>query len=152
MTISSLSVLRGYREYISRRLGEQESFISLFRHLEESIARYLTPPSDALRGFSDGNLERVGFFKEVFDGKSLSEAFEDKKADFSLGKESKTLIARAFSVLSNGYRDEVIAEIRGVTERLEKILSEEREELQKNEKVASVVTVAVTLGIFILLV
>ena len=152
MLIASVGTVKGYRGYIARRLSEQESLLAMFRHLEGRISRYLSPLRDALQDFEDDNLRQLGFYEKLSEGQSIKEVFEDLKPRLSVGENVKMIISESLSELSLGYKDEVIAKIREVGDSLEKILKEERESLSKNERVASSVTVAAVLGIFILLV
>lgn len=152
MLIASVGTVKGYRGYIARRLSEQESLLAMFRHLEGRISRYLSPLRDALQDFEDDNLRQLGFYEKLSEGQSIKEVFEDLKPRLSVGENVKMIISESLSGLSLGYKDEVIAKIREVGDSLEKILKEERESLSKNERVASSVTVAAVLGIFILLV
>ena len=152
MPIASVGTVKGYRGYIARRLSEQESLLAMFRHLEGRISRYLSPLRDALQDFEDDNLRQLGFYEKLSEGQSIKEVFEDLKPRLSVGENVKMIISESLSELSLGYKDEVIAKIREVGDSLEKILKEERESLSKNERVASSVTVAAVLGIFILLV
>lgn len=152
MMIAALAISKGYREYVNRRISEQESFVSLLRHLEGRIRRYLMPIGEALGDFSDENLSRLGFFDGLANGEGLSQIFERLSPRFSLGEETRAALSEIFSRISLGYKDEVISEICDGAIRLEKILEKERVELRKNERVASVVLVASVFGAFILLV
>ncbi len=152
MLVASLRVLGGYREYNARRISELESFISLLSHAHGQISRYLTPITDALRGFSDKNLEESGFLGEISDGEGISSAFSKCSSRFALGNRAKEIITELFARLGGGYKEEVLADIEEASVRLEKILEDERESLPKNEKVISAVALAGVLGVFILLV
>ena len=152
MLVAALTVSKGYREYVARRLSEQESFIFLLRHMEEKISRYLTPVADALRDFSNDVLSRIGFFDGINEGETLGEAFLRITPRLSVGEETRSHLSSTFKSLSFGYREEVVANLHDAAARLEKILSEEKELLSKNERVVSAVLVASALGIFILLV
>lgn len=152
MMLASLAVIKGYREYIARRISEQESFISMLSHMEGKINRYLTPIVESLSDFIDDNLTRIGFFERMADGDSVYDAFNNVSAKLSVGEETKETLSETFGALSGRYKDEVLKKLREGISRLEGILSLEREELSKKERVASVVLVAAVLGIFILLV
>ena len=152
MMLSSLSVAKGYREYVARRLSEQESFISLIKHLEGYIRRYLMTPSEALSDFTDENLSRLGFLEKTSAGIPLSEAFDMISDKLSVGDVTKTAVSEIFAAISSGYKDEVLSAIGDGARSLEKALEEEREALTKNERVTSVVLVAAALGVFILFV
>ena len=152
MLIASLGIVKSYREHNARRISETEGFILLLSHLEGRISRYLMPVADALRDFSDKKLDGTGFLREVAEGGKVDSAFAKTVPHLAIGDGAKEILVGLFSGLGSGYRDEVLGEIRESRSRLTAILEDERDSLQKNESVVSAITVAVTLGVFILLV
>lgn len=151
MLIAALYVSGSYRRYVARRISEQEGLIALLAHIEGKISRYLTPPCEALRDFSNEALENIGFLREISKGASLSSALLNTLTSFAVGVETKKILKDLFAKLGGGYKEQVLADIREASSRIERILASERESLPKEERVCAAVTLAGSLGIFILL-
>lgn len=152
MLLASLSILRGFRRYNAKRLSELEGFLLMIEHLEGRINRYLLPIADALRDFSNAALENIGFLGEIYEGADINSAFEKSSSRLSVGNGAKEMLGKLFSGLGFGYKDDVLKELRETSEKLRTALSNEQGATQKNEQVVSSVTIALVLGVFILLV
>ena len=151
MLIAAISTIKGYREYVLRRISELESFISLLSFMRGKINRYLLPIPDIIKEFSDENLKRVGFLDAVSSGKGVDRAFEGASGRLSVGSKAKKILREAFEELGCGYKDEVLANVDDASENLEKILAEEKETLPKDIKVFGAVLCSAVMGVFIIL-
>ena len=141
---------RLYSGYLVRRCDEGEAFLRLIEHISGEISRYLTPPAELLKGYSDGVLDSLGF-TEIARREGVSAAFSAVKKKCALSDEALKILEKLFSGFGRDYKSGELARLDETRAALSRVVTREREELSKNLKLGRVLIGAVALGAIILL-
>lgn len=150
--ISALFFGREYSTYAERRADEGESFIRLLAHIEKMIDSYLLPHGELFLGFSDERLEKCGFLGKLREGSGLSVAFSSASDKLLICESIKTRLAEYFSGFGKGYKEAELSRLRECRTDVEKMLSNERAELEKNVKVTRALLLGGAAGIMIMII
>ena len=125
------------------------SFISL---LQIEIGCYLKPISKIAEAYSSPILERCGFLPSLRAGEGAYTAFLSSCGTLSFSEEESALIAAAFYTLSEGDIHDGTEALAHAAGRLEEILSELKGRCKRDIKLASTLSVTLTLGVLLLLI
>lgn len=147
-----LFLSREYSSYAERRAREGESFIRLLAHIEKMIDSYLLPHGELFLGFSDDWLEKSGFLGKLREGSGLSHAFSSASDRLAVSEPIKARLAEYFSGFGKGYKEAELLRLRECRTDVEKMLSAERTELEKNVKVTRALLLGGAAGIVILII
>lgn len=150
ITACALITSRSYTRYIKRRVGECECFCRLAERIESMIKCYLSPVGDIFSGFECGERAVMDFVTEVRRGVPLKEAYIAAEKKLSVAAEAKRILSELFSTLGHGYKDGVLKLVSEAREELEKHLASEREEGEKNSKLALALLFGGAVGILLL--
>lgn len=150
IAIAALLLCRRYGAYAERRVAETRGFLNLLRHVRGRIASFLEPLPRAVRGFSDGALESLGFLTRLREGEALPEAYLAVMGKCSLSKEVRRLLEDTLCALGRGTRDETVSYVDGRISELSELLAAEEVELERSVKLTRTLICAAALGIVIL--
>ncbi|MBO5907932.1 MAG: stage III sporulation protein AB [Clostridia bacterium] len=143
-------ISRSYVSYLKRRVRECEDFCRLAEKIESMIRCYLSPIKEIFSGFECSEGVVRDFVKAVSEGATPREAYLSKEGELAIGKEGKKILSGLFSSLGHGYRDGSLELVRGARAELEKYTAKEREEGEKNSRLASALAIGGALGVVLL--
>lgn len=141
---------REYSAYAERRICEGAGLLALLLHIEKMIDSYLAPGGELLVGFSDEWLEKCGFLGKMREGGVA--AFPTAADSLAVGESIKKRLSDYFSGFGKGYKESELARLRECISDCKKMLSEEREELEKSVKVTRALLLGGAVGIAILII
>lgn len=150
LLIAALTVNRGYRDYLNRRLAEYRGLLGLIQHAEGMISKFLSYGKNLWRDFSDSALEKCGLLPALREGKSLSLAFDECLDNMALSREAKENISKKIQGLGSGYKDGELSNLRELREEISSELTLESEEAEKNIKVVSALLLGGALAVVIM--
>ncbi len=150
IVVCAFLLSRSYSSYMKRRVSECECFLLLISHAEKMIRCFLSPITDIFSGFECGEESVMAFVCDVRGGKALSDAFAERECDFALGKDGKKILSELFSELGRGYKDGTLTLVASARSELEKYTVREREEGEKNSKLATALLVGGAVGVLLL--
>lgn len=140
-----------YKKQLEGRRDACQGFLSLLSHIRRQIDCFLTPMERLLHDFSDEFLEKCGYLERA--GKiGIREAFFEMKDKFPLPKEAAEILQKLFSTLGRDYREGTVRELDLSISSLEKCLAKEKDDSEKDLKIAGILAASVALGIIILIV
>lgn len=134
--LSALLVGREYSKYTDRRIAENAGFLSLVRHMEGQVAKFLSYGDGLFFGFEDSALESCGFLTAIKDGESLSSAMEKCKSHLSISPEMKSSLTEFFTHFGGDYQEEELRKISAFLSKIEKMAERDSENMTKNLQVA----------------
>ena len=143
---------RSYTAYLKRRVREGECFLSLTERIESMISCYLSPIKDIFSGFECEESAVMDFVRRVRDGARLRDAYFEAEGGLAVGREGKKILAELFSTLGCGYKDGSVGLVASARAEFEKYLGGEREECEKNSRLAAALLLGGALGILLLLI
>jgi len=147
---AGIFVSRLYSGYLVRRCDEGEAFLRLIEHISGEISRYLTPPAELLKGYSDKVLDSLGF-TDTARSEGFAAAFSSVRKKCALSEETAEILGKLFSGFGRDYKSGELARLDEAKTALSRAVTREREELSKNLKLGRVLIGAAALGIIILL-
>ena len=150
IVVCAFLLSRSYSSYIKRRVSECECFLLLISHVEKMIRCFLSPVSDIFSKFECNEAKVMSFVCGVRDGKALSDAFAECECELALGKDGKKILSELFSELGRGYKDGTLSLVASARSELEKYTAREREEGEKNLKLATALLVGGAVGVVLL--
>lgn len=147
--VSALLFGKSYGAFIKKRESEGEELLRFLLHIKGEVSRFLSTPESICASFRSDILFRTGFLP-LSEGGSLADALES--AELSISMAMHEVLSEFFSGFGKNYLEAEISRCTEFCERLDKMLSKEKEEYQKNVRVVKTVSAAAALGIVILLI
>ena len=152
MVLSAMLASNAYSNYAKRRLLQYSGLIALFSHQEGMISRFLSSGDGLWRGFSNEELEKIGFLPLLREGERLYNAFQKCEGNFLLPKETTERIKEFLYASGKGYKEGEIASISAFRLSLEEEMKNESDALDKNVKVANALLIGAALAFLIMII
>ena len=148
------SILFGsvYSEKMNRPADEVREFLRFLRFMKERVVCYLEPPSKVACSFSSELLESSGFLPKLRSGAGLHDAFIFSRANLSAGDEELGILSDFFERSGRGYLEGELKLIDTAIGSLERALEGYSERSRTRGKSVKAISVAVGLGISLLLI
>ena len=152
LSLAAFLLIRCYKGFIDRGALQAEAFSELLVELKRQISVSGMPIDRIVSGYKSKALSEVGFFDEYKKTGSLASAFFAVQKRLSVPREIGQAVGRIFEGIGRGtlagelrHIDDGIGEMKGM-------ITGYKTEAQRSVRHASVVTVAVLLGLLIILV
>ena len=150
LLLGALVFSREYSRYVKKHIAECEEFIAFIKYMRLELKCFLKPPREIGRAF-DG-IAIKPFLDSLESSESIRAAFDNAKSRFSLSPEERRALEELFSSIGSCYADDGVTLIDSATERLSDLHSDLCKNAGRGSQIVTVVSTAVTIGIFILLV
>lgn len=148
------SVLFGrlYSESLREKSRELSEFIRFLRFMRERVECYLESAEDVAGSFSSAVLEKCGFLDELKRSGRIDMAYRACEGKLSINSEDKEIIREFFSHSGKGYLEREIMLTDGAISALENSLGKYKENSGKRGKSVGAISLAVGLGLAVLLI
>ena len=140
-----------YKKFTEKRLAVLDGFISLLAFIKNELSCRARTSAEWAGEFASASLNEIGFTDELVRTGSLHSAFlHVNEGGTALGDESRKLLGSYFSSFGKSYREEEIKEASRVHEELLRIVSREKNDIQRSLRATHVLTYATAVGLIIL--
>lgn len=140
-----------YKRFTEKRLAVLDGFLSLLSFIKNELSCRARPSAEWAGEFVSAALGEIGFTEEFIKTGSLQAAFlHANEGGTALGEESKKLLSSYFSSFGKSYRDEEIKEASRVHEELLRIISREKNDMQRSLRATRILAYATAAGLIIL--
>ena len=147
--ISVLIISKEYKAYSSLRVERLSDYIDFLSHIERRIGGSLMPQHRLHEGFKSRLLEE-DFFPKLREGGELYSAYTGTESKIT--ENAHKILLSYFADFGKSSRDGELERTRETVKSLIPILEKEREASEKNIRLFETVSVAMGLGIIILLI
>lgn len=147
--ISVLIISKEYKAYSSLRVERLSDYIDFLSHIERRIGGSLMPQHRLHEGFKSSLLEE-DFLPKLRDGGELYSAYSGTES--KIAENAHKILLPYFADFGKSSRDGELERTRETVKSLISILEKEREASMKNIRLFETVSVAIGLGIIILLI
>lgn len=148
---SALLIVRAYAAYLKRSEGACQGFIDFLKMMRGRISCYLEPMDVWVADFRCDSLEVGGFLRELRGGARLSDAFESSRQAYYLPADVEEALTEYFSSSGSGYIDGELRALESCLARLEEGVGAHQARNEKNKKAVTAVTLAVAMGLVLLM-
>ena len=148
LPIVAIIICRGYASFVDSAIALSGSYRDFLCHIERRLGGYMTPPRRLGEGFDDPNL--ASFTRMISEGRSLCEAYLAESG--ALPTSVREILNGYFSDFGKG---ELSLELRRVREAicaLDRVISQEKEQGNKQKRLCAAVAPSLAVGILILLI
>ena len=150
LLLGALTFSREYSRYVKKHISECEEFIAFIKYMRIELKCFLKPPREIGRAFHGRTIKP--FLDLLESSESIRVAFDDAKSRFSLSEEERRALEELFSSIGSCYADDGVKLIDSATERLSALHADLCKSAGRGSQVVTVVSTAITIGVFILLV
>ena len=150
LLLGALAFSREYSRYVKKHISECEEFIAFIKHMRLELKCFLKPPREIARTFEGKAIKP--FLDSLESAESIRAAFDSARGRFSLSEEEGRALEELFSSIGSCYADDGVKLIDTATERLTSLHADLCESAGRGARIVAVVSTALTVGIFSLLV
>lgn len=140
-----------FSRFQDRRLSQYTAFLSFLAFLSREIGCFSRPVGEAVRDYSDGTLDEIGFLGALVRTESFSEAMVACRPSLCLSSESESLLVSFAAGFGHGYREEEVRAIAGVREELERQYAAEERQIPRQKRLVHTLCASLSAGVVILL-
>lgn len=150
LLFSAFVISREYTGYVKKHLAESEGFISFIKHMIFEVKCYLKPPREIVKGFHNEAIEP--FLNALLTEESMYSAFEVSRLALSLSGEECRVLEELFSSIGTCYADDGVRLLDSSVARLSELNVALRSDGLRSARIFGIVSTAVSVGLFILLI
>ena len=148
---SVLMISKIYAEYLTRGTAELCEFKDFLEKMNLRVIAYLNTGADFAKNEDFKALRRVGFIDGLF-GASLFEAYSECMSRLSIGNDDRVLLYDFFKEYGRSDMETEIGRTEKIIKALDARCERARSEIEKKIKVFTSVTLAVMMGVVILII
>lgn len=123
-----------FSAYQQKRVLECEGLLRLLEHMRGEVTLYLRPYPECVLGFENEALQKTGFLDALKVCKTLSEAWESTRQNFSINSELCKEFYAFCRNFGKGYAEDERKLLTSYVEKFEKTLEFERKEAPRTAK------------------
>lgn len=150
LLLSALLISREYTRYVRKHIAECEGFISFIKHMRIEMRCSLRTPREIGQRFSDEAI--ASFLLALEQEGSLYSAYNASRRSFSLSDDERVALEELFSSVGQCYADDGVRLIDDVLDRLQASRASLLTDGVRSIRVFQTVSVAASVGLFILLI
>ena len=149
---ASFFIWKEYTSFLGRESRELSELIAFVKNTRERMKCYLEPPSAWIAAYSTPELERVGFFTEMREGRDIEAAYIASAENMCVDDDVKSAFSTMISEMGEGYLESEISAIDAALDKLCAIEKRVANDFHNKNRAAGAMLAAITVGVIILVI